>query len=124
MPRLLFQNSRHFSLPLLRALKSHGDIRIKTLAELSFEYLWLVIFAGEDVIDPDYSVKCQESLSEYFSAMTPAEKEALSTVALEAQARLLAEPDKHGYTPRKLVTEEQRAFLEALASGDIFDQWG
>ncbi|WP_206074315.1 hypothetical protein [Marinobacter fuscus] len=109
---------------MLQALKSHGDIRIKTLAELSFEYLWLVLFAGEDVIDLDYSVKCQENLSEYFSAMTPGEKEALSAVARETQARLLAEPDEHGYTPRKLVTEEQRAFLEALASGDIFEQWG
>ena len=75
------------------------------------------------MIDLDYSVKCQENLSEYFSAMTPGEKEALSTVAREAQARLLAEPDEHGYTPRKLVTEEQRAFLEALASGDIVEQW-
>lgn len=94
-----------------------------TLAELAFEYLWLVLFAGEDVIDLDYSVKCQESLSNYFAALTPNERAALSEVAASVQARLLAEPDEHGYTPRKLVTEEQRQFLAALASGELFEQW-
>jgi hypothetical protein len=96
---------------------------MKTLAELAFEYLWLIMFAKEDVIDPDYSVKCQESLSEYFSALTTQEKEALSAVAASTQAHLLAEPDEYGYTPRSLVTEEEKRFLSALASGEIFEQW-
>ena len=39
------------------------------------------------------------------------------------KTRLLAEPDEHGYTPRKLVTPEQTAFLDLLISGDVFDQW-
>jgi hypothetical protein len=96
---------------------------MKTLAELSFEYLWLLLFAGEEVIDLDYSVKCQESLPNYFAALTPQERAALSEVATSVQARLLSEPDAHGYTPRKLVTEEQRQFLKALASGELFEQW-
>jgi hypothetical protein len=96
---------------------------MKTLAELAFEFLWLIMFAPEDVIDLDYSVKCQESLSEYFSALTTQEKEALSAVAVSTQARLLAEPDNDGYTPRSLATEEQIQFLSALASGKFFDQW-
>ncbi len=96
---------------------------MKTLAELAFEYLWLIMFANEDVIDLDYSVKCQESLSEYFSALTTQEKEALSAVAASTQARLLAEPDEDGYTPRSLVTEEEKLFLSALASGELFEQW-
>jgi hypothetical protein len=96
---------------------------MKTLAELAFEYLWLIMFADEDVIDLDYSVKCQESLPSYFSALTLQEREALSAVAGLTQARLLAEPDKDGYTPRSLVTEAQKEFLSALASGELFDQW-
>jgi hypothetical protein len=96
---------------------------MKTLAELSLEYLWLVLFAEDDIIDLDYSVECQESFSNYFAALTTQEREALSEVAVNVQARLLAEPDKDGYTPRKQVTEEQRQFLAALASGTLFEQW-
>lgn len=96
---------------------------MKTLAELSFEYIWLLLFGDEDIIDLDYSVKMQESLPEYFSAMSEEEKRNLSEVARETQARLLAEPDEHGYTPRSLVTEDQKVFMEALASGELFEQW-
>ena len=96
---------------------------MKTLAELSFEYVWLLLFGDEDVIELDYSVKMQESLPEYFSNMTEAEKKALSEVAKETQARLLAEPDEHGYTPRALVTDEQKLFLEALSTGELYEQW-
>lgn len=96
---------------------------MKALAELSFEYLWLLMFEGEDVIDLDYSVKMQENLSVYFASMTEEEKKALSAVAKEAQARHLAEPDEHGYTPRALVTDDQKTFMEALSSGELFEQW-
>ncbi len=75
-------------------------------------------------MDLDYSVKMQESLPEYFEAMSDEERAALSQVAMETKFRLLAEPDEHGYTPRKLVTEEQKVFLDALSSGELFEQWG
>jgi hypothetical protein len=94
-----------------------------TLAELSFEYIWLLLFADEDAIDLDCSVKLQESLPDYFGAMTIEEKKALSKVAEETKSRLLAEPDEHGYTPRALITKEQKIFLEALSSGELFNQW-
>jgi hypothetical protein len=96
---------------------------MKVLAELAFDYLWLLLFEGEEVIDLDYSVKHQESLPEYFSSMSQEERLALSQVAREAQARLLAEPDEHGYTPRSLITNEQKEFMNALATGELFDQW-
>jgi len=95
---------------------------MQILAELSFEYIWLLLFADEDVIDLDYSVKLQESLPDYFSAMTDEEKNTLSKVAEETKSRLLAEPDEHGYTPRVLITEEQKIFLDALSSGELFEQ--
>jgi len=47
---------------------------MNTLAELTFEYIWLLMFEGEDVIDLDYSVRMQESLPDYFSAMSNEEK--------------------------------------------------
>jgi len=96
---------------------------MKTLAELAFEYIWLLLFEGEDVIDLDYSVKQQEILPGYFSELTDKEKEALSEVAKDVQARLLAEPDEHGYTPRRLVTDEQKLFLSGMISGEIYEQW-
>ncbi len=55
--------------------------------------------------------------------MTEGEKQALSLVSKEVQERLLADPDEHGYTPRSLVTEEPKAFMEALSSGELFEQW-
>jgi len=96
---------------------------MKTLAEITFEYLWLLMFADEDIIDLDYSVNCQESLPEYFAAFTAEEKSALAEVAARVQASLLAEPGQHGYTPRKLVTDEQKQFLAALVSGELYEQW-
>ena len=96
---------------------------MKTLAEISFEYIWLLLFGDEETIDLDYSVRMQESLPEYFNSMTQEERQALSLVAKEAQARLLAEPDDHGYTTRALVTDEQKIFMEALSSGELYEQW-
>jgi hypothetical protein len=96
---------------------------MKTLAEISFEYIWLLLFGDEDIIDLDYSVKMQESLPEYFNSMSQDERQALSLVAKEAQERLLAEPDQHGYTPRALITDEQKIFMESLSSGELYEQW-
>ncbi len=89
---------------------------MKTLAELSFEYIWFLLFTGEDIVDLDYFVKIQESLPECVEAMSDEERAALSQVAMGAKFRLLAEPDKQGYVQRKLVTEEQRIFLDTLSS--------
>jgi hypothetical protein len=96
---------------------------MKTLAQLSFEYIWLVMFGTEDILDLDYSVSCQESLSVHFEGITDAEKLALIDVAIATRNRLLADPDEHGYTPRSGVTEEQKEFLDAFISGDVFAQW-
>ncbi|MEJ2229113.1 MAG: hypothetical protein P8Y67_12965 [Alphaproteobacteria bacterium] len=96
---------------------------MKTLAQLTFDYLWLLMFAGEESFDQDYCVKQLEILPNYFAAMTSEEKQALANVAAEAKGRLLAEPDEYGYTPRKLVTSEQIVFLDALISGEIFENF-
>jgi hypothetical protein len=96
---------------------------VNTLAELTFDFLWLLMFSGEDVIDPRCSEQWLECLPDYFAKMTAAERMALTKAAENARDRLLAEPDEHGYTPRKLVTEQQRQFLKAMTSGDFFAQF-
>ncbi len=95
---------------------------MKTLAQMTFDHVWLLMFAGEDTIDLDYAVSQLELLPDYFAEMTADERAALSEVAAETKRRLQAEPDEHGYTPRKLVTPEQIAFLDLLISGDAFDE--
>ena len=93
---------------------------MKTLAEIAFEYMWLILFEGEEVIDLDYSVRCQESLSAFFAAMSQEERSALSEVARQTKDRLLAPPDEHGYTPRSLIPEEQEQFLNDVISGAVY----
>jgi hypothetical protein len=93
-----------------------------TLAQLTFDFLWLLMFSEEDEIDPSLAERWLESLPEYFANMSSEEKAALARVAAREQRRLLAEPDEYGYTPRKLVTDEQKEFMESLISGDIFEE--
>jgi hypothetical protein len=45
------------------------------------------------------------------------EKDALREAAKRSLASWLREPDEHGYTPRKLLTPNKRAFLESIAAG-------
>lgn len=51
---------------------------------------------------------------------TPAERQALAEAASARLAELLREPDEYGYTPRALVTPEQREFLSSLADGSAW----
>jgi len=97
---------------------------MKNLAGMAFDYMWMIMFADEDVLDPDFSVSKLEELPLMLAQYEPSEKAALAAVALEAKNRLLAEPDEYGYTPRDLVTDEQRQFLEAVIAQEIYsDEW-
>jgi hypothetical protein len=103
---------------------SEAGVRLNHLAQITFDHMWLILFGEENVIDLDYSVKLLEQLSSTLASFTAAEKEALAQVAQEAKNRLLAEPDEFGYTPRALVTDEQRRFLDGVISGEIYnDRW-
>ncbi len=93
---------------------------MKTLADMTFEYIWLMTFGPEDQIDTDYSVQLQESLSLRLQDMSEAEMAALSAAAQRTKEYLLAEPDEYGFTPRATVTQEQKDMLEAFISGDVF----
>ena len=96
---------------------------MKTLAEISIEYFWLLMFGGPDTIDPDYADTLQGSILPYLHAMSPEERVAISRAAEELQQHLLAAPDQHGYTPRSRVTETEKGFLKDLVSGRAFTEW-
>lgn len=96
---------------------------MKNLAQLAFDYLWHLMFTEEDYLELDLSVHLLEGLADDLAQMSDAEKAALAQVAKDTQARLLAPPDEHGYSPRSQVTAEQKRFLEELISGDFFTQF-
>ena len=54
---------------------------------------------------------------------TVLEREALKEAATTRLGYLLADPDEYGYTPRALVTPEQREFLHSLANGSAWDEF-
>lgn len=93
---------------------------MRSLAELAFDYIWLSLFGNEQQIDADFSVKLQEELALILPNFTPEEQDALAEVAKATKARLLAEPDSYGYTPRSFATEQQMAFLDSVIDKDIY----
>jgi len=94
------------------------------MAQMSFDYMWLILFSHEDLFDMHLSVKLLEELPSTLARFSSTEKDALAAVGQEAKNRLLAEPDEYGYTPRALVTDEQRRFLDAVISMDIYsEEW-
>lgn len=69
-------------------------------------------------------MKLLEELPSALALFTPAEQDALATVGQKVKDRLLAEPDEYGYTPRDLVTDEQRRFLDGVINKEIYrDEW-
>ncbi|AHG41184.1 hypothetical protein N018_13615 [Pseudomonas syringae CC1557] len=96
---------------------------MRALAELSFDFVWHLMFTDDDQLDQDLAVRSLESLSDYFSQMSLEEKRAFIAVAHARKARLLAVPDADGYSPRHRVTEDQAQFLEHVVSGQFFQRF-
>ena len=90
---------------------------MRNLADAALDFLWFLEFSEEEELDPDNAVKMLESLSLSIQEIwTDEERNALS----EAAARRLADfqtPDEHGNLPRGMLTDDQRALLEALSKG-------
>lgn len=96
---------------------------MRALAELSFDFVWHLMFTDDDQLDQDLAVRSLENLSDYFSAMSDEEKRAFIAVAHERKARMLTLPDADGYSPVTLVSEDQAQFLEQVVSGQFFQQF-
>ena len=91
---------------------------MKNLANEVLRYYWALLFTSEDRRwDENFVSNEVERLSiEIHEAYTKQEKDALADAARDWLATFMAEPDEYGYTPRKLLTTKQRAFLEEIAA--------
>ncbi len=96
---------------------------MRALAELSFDFVWHLMFTDDKQLDQDLAVRSLENLSDYFSLMSDEEKRAFIAVAHERKARLFAVPDADGYSPIRLATEEQAQFLDHVVSGHFFQHF-
>ncbi len=94
---------------------------MKNLAQIAFDHIWMLLFEDDGVVDPDYCVSRTEEIALQLADFSDLERDALAEVASDAKARLLADPDEYGYTPRDLVTNEQREFLDAAIAKAIYD---
>ena len=96
---------------------------MKTLAEISFEYIFLSLFGTDTQIDPDYAESVQQTLPEYFSQLNEEEQKALIIAAQNVKDRLLADPDEYGYTTKDSVGDDVKDFLDSFIDGMIFEQF-
>ena len=92
---------------------------MNNLADAVLDYLWFLNFTEEEEMDVDLSLKeLERVLYEIENEFGEDEKAALKAAATRRLAQWLREPDEYGYTPRALLTPEQRTFLEELAAGE------
>ena len=88
------------------------------LANVVLDYYWFLNFCSDEEMEPETAVKKMEDLAHIITNdFSDFEKTALQGAAKRSLAFMLREPDEHGYTPRALVTPDQRAFLQAIVDG-------
>jgi hypothetical protein len=94
---------------------------VNKLADVVLDYLWFLNFTDEEEADSDLLGKDFECLLYHIeNEFGDDEKAALKAAATRRLAQWLREPDEYGYTPRALLTLEQRYFLEDIAAGDLW----
>jgi hypothetical protein len=95
--------------------------KVNNLADVVLKYLWFLNFTDEEEVDSDLLLKEFENLLDQIkNEFGEDEKAALTAAATRSLAQWLREPDKYGYTPRSLLTPEQRFFLEDIAAGELW----
>ncbi|HVT81799.1 MAG TPA: hypothetical protein VHM90_14230 [Phycisphaerae bacterium] len=93
----------------------------RKLAEITVLYIEFMNLVGDEILDPDTACSYVEGIAGILAEATEEEREAVKAAARERLAWLLQGPDEYGYSPRKLVTPEQRKVLEGIASWEAFD---
>ena len=93
------------------------------LADIAVQYLCTFMFSDEANIDPDFASKEMQSFPKFIAALSDDERAALSAAARRALDYMLRPPDDYDYTTASRVSEEEKAFLESLASGELYEQW-
>ena len=96
---------------------------MNNLANEFIRYFWALLFvADETFIDENFvSNEVERLYYELAEVYTEPEQQAVMAAAAEWLRQFTAEPDEHGYTPRKLLKPEHRAFLESIAWGRFLD---
>jgi hypothetical protein len=91
---------------------------MKTLADIVLDYFWFLNFCSDEELNPDTAVQFIEDVSyEMEKELSESDKTALKEAAANRLKWWLREPDEHGYTPRKLLTPDEKKFLESMAAG-------
>ena len=91
------------------------------LSNIVVDYFLTIMFADDGTLDPDYQCRLQESLPEHINPLSEAERKSLSQAAQRKLDDINAGPDEYGYDSGLLVTDDQRAFLVALATGELYN---
>ena len=91
------------------------------LAEAALDYFVTFIFAGDE-IKPDFAERTWQSFPQYVQNMNSEQRAALSEAARHRVSSLTETPEDHGYSPGAVPTDVL-AFLELVASGQIYEQW-
>ena len=94
---------------------------MSNLADAVVRFLCTIQFSGEDLpFDEDWVVKyLEETIYEIENDYSDQKRQALKDAAARSLKSLLREPDEYGYTPRKLLKPDHRAFLETFAAGQF-----
>jgi hypothetical protein len=92
-------------------------LAMKTLAEVLLYALETLSTAEEPGLDWQACGDVTNDMWLRLVRTSPEERQALSEAAAARLKELLREPDECGYSPRKLVTTEQKELLESLVDG-------
>ncbi|KTC10862.1 hypothetical protein AO390_23245 [Pseudomonas marginalis ICMP 11289] len=96
---------------------------MRTLAELSFDFIWHLMFTDEDQLEQDLAVRMLENTCDHLMKMTDEERRVFITVAIERRAIWLANASAGSRSSRQRVADEQKQFLEDVISGQFFSQF-
>ena len=91
------------------------------LSNIVVDYFLTIMFADDGTVDADYQCRLQESLPEHINPLSDVERKSLSQAAQRRLDDINAGPDEYGYDSGLLVTDDQRAFLVALATGELYN---
>ncbi|MBV1812573.1 hypothetical protein KTT58_07475 [Pseudomonas viridiflava] len=96
---------------------------MRTLAELSFDFIWHLMFTDEDQLEQDLAVRMLENTCDHLMKMSDEERRAFITVAIERRALWPANASAGSRSSRQRVADEQKQFLEDVISGQFFSQF-
>ena len=91
---------------------------MQNLARSVVDIYFELSFAEEDYVEPEWATRrLAEIRSDIDEEYADEDRAQIMLAARDKLAELLGEPDEDGYTPRSLVSEAERDFLQAIAEG-------